>query len=257
MPGAFFFCLHSKNIFSYLLSPITVSWSKGGKVSQRTFEINCLPMCGLDWAWNWQQICPLSPRTCSPQVSNLKWSWLLLEVPATFAHACNWKSCQSSPKLKATSSTGWINKWWWCCFSVAVSCLTLCDPMDCSTPGSSVLHHLPEFAQTSIHWVSDVIQSPHPLSPPNPRSSCPQSFPASGSFPVSQLFTSGGQRSAASASVLPMDIHGWFPFELTGLLSWQSRGLSRVLTSSTVPGSGIFFSSEKNWAVRLGKTEES
>ena len=122
-------------------------------------------MCGLDCAWNWQQICPLSPRTCSPHVSNLKWSWLLLEVTATLSHACNWKSCQSSPKLKATSSTGWINKWWWCCFSVAVSCPTLCDPMDCSTPGSSVLHHLPEFAQTYIHWVSDVIQSPHPLCP--------------------------------------------------------------------------------------------
>ena len=65
---------------------------------------------------------------------------------------------------------------------VPKSCLTLCDPMDCSTPGFSVL----EFAQTHVHWVSDTIQPSHPLL--SPFSSCPQSFPASGSFPVSQLF---------------------------------------------------------------------
>ena len=47
--------------------------------------------------------------------------------------------------------------------SVAQSCLTLCDPMDCSTPGFPVLHHLPELAQTHVHWVSDAIQSSHPL----------------------------------------------------------------------------------------------
>ena len=52
-----------------------------------------------------------------------------------------------------------------CCCSVAKSCLTLC-PVDCSTPGSSVLHCLPEFAQIRVHWVSDAIQSAHPLSPP-------------------------------------------------------------------------------------------
>ena len=51
-----------------------------------------------------------------------------------------------------------------------------------------------------------------------PFSSCPQSFPASGSFPMSQLFTSSGQRIGASASVLPMNIQGWFPLVLTGLI---------------------------------------
>ena len=59
--------------------------------------------------------------------------------------------------------------------------------------------------------------------------SCPQSFPASGTFPVSRLFTSSGQGIGASASpVLPMNIQGWFPLELTGLISLQSKGLSRV-----------------------------
>ena len=49
--------------------------------------------------------------------------------------------------------------------SVAQSCLTLCDPMDCSTPGLAVHHQLPEFTQTHVHWVSDAIQPSHPLSP--------------------------------------------------------------------------------------------
>ena len=55
-----------------------------------------------------------------------------------------------------------------CCCSVAKSCLTLCDPMNYSTPGFSALHYLPEFAQTCVHWVSDAIQPSHPPSPPSP-----------------------------------------------------------------------------------------
>ena len=71
-----------------------------------------------------------------------------------------------------------------------------------SPPGFSVLHYLPEFAEIHVHWVDDTIQSSHPLSPPSPPA---QSFPASGSFPMSQLFTLGGQSiwASPSASVLP------------------------------------------------------
>ena len=67
-------------------------------------------------------------------------------------------------------------------------------------------------------------------------SSWPQSFPASGSFPVSWLFASGGQSIGASAStsVLPMNSQDWFPIGLTGLISWLSKGLSRVFSSTTV-----------------------
>ena len=67
-------------------------------------------------------------------------------------------------------------------------------------------------------------------------SSCPQSFPGSGSFSMNWLFTSGGQSIGASASapVLPMNIQGWFPLGLTGLLSLLSKGLSRVFSSTTV-----------------------
>ena len=55
-----------------------------------------------------------------------------------------------------------------CCCSITQSCLTLCNPMDCSMPGFPVLHYLPEFAQTHVHWVGDAIQSSHSLSPPSP-----------------------------------------------------------------------------------------
>ena len=103
--------------------------------------------------------------------------------------------------------------------------------MDCTKLGFPVLHYLPEFAQSDVRCVSDAIQPSHPVTP---FSSCPQSFPESGSFPVSQLFASGGQRFgvSASASVLPMNIQCWFHLRLTGLISLQSKGLSRVFSST-------------------------
>ena len=104
-----------------------------------------------------------------------------------------------------------------CCCSFAKSCPILCGFMECSIPGFPVLHYLPEFAQTHVSWVGDAIQPSHSLSPP----SCPQSLPASGSFPSSWLFMSGGQRIGASASalVLPMNVQGWFPLGLCKLIS--------------------------------------
>ena len=109
---------------------------------------------------------------------------------------------------------------------VALSCPTVCNPLDCSTPGFPVLHCLPEFAQT------------HAIQPSSgdPFFSCPQSSPASGFFPMSHFFTSGGQviRASALALVLPVNIQGWFPLGLTSLISLLSKGLSRVLSSTTI-----------------------
>ena len=84
-----------------------------------------------------------------------------------------------------------------CMCSVTKSGLPLCHPMDCSTSGFPILHHLPEFAQIHVHWVYDAIQPSYPLLA---LFSCPQSFPASGSFPVSWLFASAGQSIGASVS---------------------------------------------------------
>ena len=93
--------------------------------------------------------------------------------------------------------------------------------MDCSTPDFSVLYYLPEFAQINVHWVADAIQLSHPLLSPSP--------PASESFPKNWLFVSGGQSIGASASVLPMNIQGWFPLGLTGLISLPFKELSSLL----------------------------
>ena len=78
------------------------------------------------------------------------------------------------------------------------------------------------------------VQPSHPLSSPSPL--CPQSCPASGAFPMSRLFASGGQSIGASAlaSVLPVSIQGWFPLGLIALISLLSKGLSRVFSSITV-----------------------
>ena len=110
--------------------------------------------------------------------------------------------------------------------SVAQSCPTLCDPMDCSTPGLPVHHQLLEFTQTYAHRVGDAIEPSHPLLSPSPLD---QSFPASGSFPMSQFFTSGRQSTGVSASTsfLPMNIQDWFSLGWIGWISLQSKGLSR------------------------------
>ena len=115
----------------------------------------------------------------------------------------------------------------------SLSPVWLCGPMDCSTPGLPVHHPLPELAQTHVHRVSDAIQPSHPVVP---FSSCLQSFPASGSFQMSQFFASGGQSMgvSASASVLPVNTQDWFPLGWTGWISLQSKGLSRVFSNTTV-----------------------
>ena len=130
--------------------------------------------------------------------------------------------------------------YWWC--SVAQSCLTLCDLLDCSTPGFPVLHYLWVCSNSGplSWWCCPTISFSVA-----PFSSCPQSFPASGiknqrsqhpSFPVSWLFISGGQSIgvSASASVLPMNIQGWFLLGLTGLISLLFKRFSRVFSNTAV-----------------------
>ena len=81
-----------------------------------------------------------------------------------------------------------------------------------------------------------------------PFSSCLQSFPASGSFPMSQFFTSGDQSIGASASVLPMNIQDWFPLGLTGWISLQSKGLWRVFSNTTVQKHQFFSTQLSLWS---------
>ena len=111
--------------------------------------------------------------------------------------------------------------------------LTLCNPMDCSTSGLPVHHQLPEFTQARplSQWCHPTISSSV-----SPFSFCLQSSPASGSFPVSHFFVSGGQSIGVSAlaSVLPMNTQDWSHLRWTGWISLQSKGLSRVFSNTTV-----------------------
>ena len=141
------------------------------------------------------------------------------------------KPCSGSPFLwKQTQSISSVQ---------SLSHVWLCDFMDCSKPGFPVHHQLLELTQTHIHQVGDAIQLSHPV---HPFSSCLQSFPASGSFLVSQFFASGGQsiEVSASASVLPMNIQDWFPLGWTGWIFLLSKGLSRVFCDTTVQNHQFF-----------------
>ena len=122
--------------------------------------------------------------------------------------------------------------------------------------------HEPQHARPSCPSPTPRVHpNPCPLSrwchPPTsssvvPFTSCPQSFPASGSFPVSQLFMSGGQSIgvSASTSVLPMNTQDWSPLGWTGWISLQSKGLSRVFSNTTVQKHQCF-STEDFFIVRF------
>ena len=122
-----------------------------------------------------------------------------------------------------------------CCLVIHLY-LTVCDPMNGSMPGFPVLHYLMEFAQTYFHWIGDAIQPSLPLPPPSP--------PALNLFLHQGLFQWAGSLhqvtevwsigASATASVLPMNIQGWFPLGLTSLISLQSKGLSRVFSNTSV-----------------------
>ena len=117
--------------------------------------------------------------------------------------------------------------------SVAQSCPTLCDPMDCSTPGFPIHHRILEPTQTHVHCVSDAISH---LIFCYPLLLLLQSFPASGSFQMSQFFAWGGQSTGVSASafVLPMNIQDWFPLGWTTWISLLSKGLSNLFSDTAV-----------------------
>ena len=124
-------------------------------------------------------------------------------------------------------------------------CSTLCNPMNNSMPGFPIIHYLPEFAQTHVYWVSDAVQPSHFC---HPFFYCPQYFPESGFFPMSWLFTTGGQSIGDSASSFPMNMQDWYPLGLTSLISLQSKGLSRVFSSTTVQKHQFFGVQPSLWS---------
>ena len=131
-----------------------------------------------------------------------------------------------------------------CCCSVSKLYLTLCNLMNYSIPVFPVLHSFMQFVQIHVHWVDDAISfSLIPFS-------CPQLFSASGSFPMSWLFISGGQSigTSVSPSVFLMNTQGWFLLGVTGLVSLLSKELSRVFSSTTVWKHQLFGTQPSLWS---------
>ena len=126
-----------------------------------------------------------------------------------------------------------------CCCSVTQYCVTLWSRglqharLPCPSPSPRACSN----SCPSSQWCHPTISSSV-----IPFSSCLQSFPASGSFLISQLFASGGQSTGALASepVLPMNIQDWFPLALTGFISLQSKGFSRIVSNTTVQNHQFF-----------------
>ena len=145
---------------------------------------------------------------------------------------------QNPPSLLQSPSKFCFHR---CCCSVAKSCV------DCSTSGFPIHHYLQVCSDSYLlsQWCHPTISSSVAL-----FTSCLQSFPASGSFPMSQFFESGGQSigASASASVLPKNVQDWFPLGLTGLISLQSKGFSRVFSSTTIQKHQFFGAQPSLWS---------
>ena len=136
-------------------------------------------------------------------------------------------------------------------FLITKSCPTLCNPMNCSTLGFPILHYLPKFAQTHIQWVDDAIQPSHPLLPPySPALNLSQHQGLfqwdSSSHQVAKVLDFQLQRSLE-----PMNIQGWFPLGLSGLISLLSKGLSRVFSSTTIWNHQFFGIQPSFWSTLI------
>ena len=133
-----------------------------------------------------------------------------------------------------------ILRWMWSSFIIVFSTLGSWFPQFSLVPCPSPTPGAYSNSRPLSQWCHSTI-SPSVI----PFSSRLQSFPASGSFPMSQFFTSGGQSigASASASVLPVNIQDWFPLGWTGWISLQSKGLSRVFSNTTVQ-KHLFFSTQ-------------
>ena len=183
--------------------------------------------------WNTAAAAAKSLQSCPTLCDLMDWSPPGSSVHGIFqARVLEWGATAFSKSsilhLKSftnSSNVPWkIPRTWNCyCFSHQV----VSDSVTPWKPGLPVPHHLPEFAQVHVHRSGDAIQPCHVTL----FSFCFQSFLASGSFPMSWLFASGGQSTgaSASASVLPTSIQSWYPLGLTGLISLLSKGLSTTV----------------------------
>ena len=143
-------------------------------------SLSCVWLCVTPWSSAHQFPCPSPfPRVCSDSCPLNQWFYPNISssvIPCSFCpQSCPFSGSfrmnllfESGGQSIGASASASIQFSSVQFSSVAQSCPTLCDPMDCSTPGFPVHHQLPEFTQTHVHWVSDAIQPSHPLSSPSP-----------------------------------------------------------------------------------------
>ena len=180
------------------------------------------------------------------------WLFVITWTAACPVHSCPWNSPGKSTRigchflLQGVIPTWRSNPGLPHCRQILYQLNHSSVQFSCSVVSDSLWPHEPQHATTPCPSPTPgVYPNPYPLSrwchPTTsssvvPFSSCPQSFPASGSFPVSQLFLSGGQSIgvSASASALPVNTQDWYPLGWTSWNSLQSKGLSRVFSNTTV-----------------------
>ena len=192
-------------------------------VEGQTFPINSLIRITVE-----------EPSLTGSTAGCLGWHWEMV----TSSKVRRLVSPEIPPSHRKSCQKGRINDKGGACgtsfSSVTQLCPTLCEPMDCSTPGFPVHHQLLELTQTHVHQVSDAIQPSHPLSSPSPSALSLSQH--QGVFQWVSFFASGGQSIgvSASASVLLVNIQDCFSLGWTRLISLQSKKLSRVFSNTTV-----------------------
>ena len=223
---------------SWILSPMPRCWSCL-QTPQRAASILNRLSCNLDYyVWFGNTV-----AGCERGVGFIHSTHLFWIATKRQAQNKHWREHQ--PKADRVSwpceTHSWV-RFCCCCCSVAKSSLTLCDSVDCSTPGSPVLQHLLEFAQTHVHWVGDANY---------PLLLLPSIFPSLRVFSNELVLRIRWPKywSFGSASVLPMNIQGWFPLGLTGLISLQSKGLSRVFSNTTIRKDQFFSAQPSLWPI--------
>ena len=139
----------------------------------------------------------------------------------------------------------------WCCCSFAQSCPALFDPMDCSIPGFPVLHYLPEFAQIHVRWINDVIQPSYPLSTPSPALNLSQHQGLFQWIGCSHQVVKVLELQLQHQSFLPMNIQGWFPLGLTGLISRFTSARGVMLNHAPELGRKHKWGEEARWKKKI------
>ena len=231
---------------------LRVPWT-ARKSNQSILKKSVLNILWKDWCWSWN--------------SNILATWC--EELTHRKRLCCWERLRAGGEGDDRGWDGWkasltrcmwvwVNsRRWWRTGKPGVlhsSSIHLLNPVDSLWPYGLQHARLPHPSPTpgacsnscpSSRWSHSTISSFV-----IPFSSCFQSFPASGSFPKCQFFTSGGQSIGAStsASVLPKNIQDWFSLGLTGLISWQSKGLSRVFSNTTIQKHQFFSAQPSFWS---------